>query len=259
MDLLKIENLRVSTDGREILKGLDLRILKGETHALMGPNACGKTTLALTIMGYPSYKITEGKIYFKGKDLREHDVSSRARLGIGMAHQSPPDVRDVKLRDILRIIAGFPPWNPLEEKEEKVATQYMERVGLLPERFLARDLNLGFSGGERKRSELAQVFAQRPELLILDEPDSGVDIDSLKLIGAEIEKFKREVGCAVLVITHHRHILHYLKPTTCHIMYGGVIVEGGDPDCIIPCIEEVGYEGFIKRLKECPKLKEEKK
>jgi Fe-S cluster assembly ATP-binding protein len=256
MELLKIEDLRVSADGREVIRGLDLNISEGEIHVLMGPNACGKTSLALTIMGYPAYKVIGGRIYFKGEDLSRHDITSRARLGIGIAYQAPPDVRGVKLRDIIRLLRGSPPWNPLEEREESVARGYIERVGLLPDRFLDRDLNLGFSGGERKRSELAQIFAQEPQLLTLDEPDSGVDIDSLRLMGKEINRFQKEKGCSVLIITHHRHILQYLKPTICHIMYDGMIVERGDPDCLIPCIDEVGYEGFIKRLKECPKLKE---
>ncbi|MDI6704337.1 MAG: Fe-S cluster assembly ATPase SufC [bacterium] len=258
MSLLEIKGLRVTVDKREIIKGVDLNISKGEIHVLMGPNACGKTSLALAIMGYPTYKITKGELRFKDIDLRKHDITSRARLGLGMAYQSPPEVRGVKLRDILRLIAGSPPWNPTEEKEG-IASRYIEKVRLSVDRFLSRDLNLGFSGGERKRSELAQLFAQRPDLMILDEPDSGVDIDSLKLIGKEIDEFQKEEGCAVLIITHHRHILQYLRPNLCHIMYDGRIVDRGDPDCLIPCIESVGYEGFIERLQVCERVKEVEK
>jgi Fe-S cluster assembly ATP-binding protein len=254
MALLEIRNLLVEVDGREVLKGVDLSLESGEIHVLMGPNASGKTSLALTIMGYPRYRVMGGEALFKGKDILKLDITRRAQLGIGIAHQAPPEVRGVKLRDILRLILGQPMWEPQTELNETIASKFLEKVGLPKDPFLTRDLNLGFSGGERKRSELAQVFAQAPSLLILDEPDSGVDIDSLRLIGQEIIEFKEDLGCAVLVITHHRHILHYLKPTICHIMYAGRIVERGDPECLIACIEREGYKGYINKMKVCEKI-----
>ena len=246
--MLEIKDLWVRVDRKEILKGINLTVGDGETHVLMGPNACGKTTLSLAILGYPAYKVTKGAILFDGQDLAGKDISERAKLGIAMTYQSPPEVRGVKLRDIIRLIGGEEPWNPLLEPEEIFATHFLQRVGLDSASFLTRDINLGFSGGERKRSELAQVFAMKPKLMILDEPDSGVDIDSLKLVGMEISKVVEELGSSVLTITHHRHILQYLKPDIAHIMYGNQIINSGDPDLLISQIEEKGYEGYAREI-----------
>lgn len=245
MTLLEIRDLYVSIEDRKLLKGIDLTIGKGETHVLMGPNASGKTTLVLTLLGYPTYKITKGKILLKGEDLIKKDITERARLGVALAYQTPPEVRGVKLRDILSFIARKSSGDL--GKEEK-ATSFLQRVGLEPTSFLSRDINVGFSGGEKKRAELAQVFAMRPELMILDEPDSGVDIDSLKLIGSEIRKVVEELRSGVLAITHHRHILQYLKSNFCHIIYDGKILISGPPEEIVPFVEELGYEKYIKRL-----------
>jgi len=245
---LVIKDLHVNVGEKSILHGVNLKIEKKEIHVLIGPNACGKTTLALVVMGYPAYRITRGQIVFDGHELSEKDVSERAKLGIGLAYQNPPEVRGVKLRDLIRLSAGRGPWDPLKEPEESFATKFLERVGLNPESFLGRDINLGFSGGERKRSELVQIFAMKPRLMILDEPDSGVDIDSLKLVGREVGKVVGELGSSVLIITHHRHILQYLRPKVVHIMYGGRIVGSGGPEVLIPEIEEKGYEGYVKGL-----------
>lgn len=244
--MLNIENLWISTGDKEILKGVELAIGDGETHVLIGPNACGKTTLALAILGYPAYKVTNGSIVFDGQDLIGRDISERAKLGIGLAYQNPPEVRGVKLRDMIRLIAGGEPWDPLVDPEETLATPFLERVGLNAGSFLTRDINLGFSGGEKKRSELAQVFAMRAKLMLLDEPDSGVDIDSVKLIGTEIGRAAEELGSSVLVITHHRHILQYLEPDVAHVMYAGRIIICGEPREIISKIEEEGYERYAR-------------
>lgn len=246
--MLKVQNLRVNVGEAEVLKGVNLTIGEKETHVLLGPNACGKTTLALAILGYPAYKVTGGSIVFNGQDLTGKDISERANLGIGLAYQNPPEVRGVKLRDIVRLIAGSEPWDPLIEPEERLATPFLERVGLNAGSFLTRDINLGFSGGEKKRSELAQVFAMRAKLMLLDEPDSGVDIDSVKLIGTEIGKAAKELASSVLVITHHRHILQYLEPDIAHIMYDGRIIISGEPKAIISKIEEEGYEKYARKI-----------
>ena len=242
--MLEVKGLHVTVNGKEILKGINLTVNKKETHVLMGPNACGKTTLVSTILGYPSYQITEGQILFNGEDLTPKDISERAKLGIALAYQSPPEVRGVRLRDILKFIADR---EPQSLSEEDAASYYLQKVGLEPASFSIREINIGFSGGEKKRAELAQVFAMKPQFLILDEPDSGVDIDSLKLIGREIRGVTEELGSGLLVITHHRHILQYLKVDVCHIMYAGGIVVSGLPEKIIPLVEELGYEGYIKR------------
>lgn len=246
--MLTIENLWVSTGEKEILKGVKLAIGDKETHVLIGPNACGKTTLALAILGYPAYKVTNGSIVFDGQDLIGKNISERAKLGIGLAYQNPPEVRGVKLRDIIRLIAGNEPWDLLVESKERWATPFLERVGLNAGSFLTRDINLGFSGGEKKRSELAQVFAMRAKLMLLDEPDSGIDIDSVKLIGTEIGRAAEELRSSVLVITHHRHILQYLEPDVAHVMYGGRIISSGETREIISKVEEEGYERYAKKI-----------
>jgi len=246
--LLEISDLHVNVKEREILHGVNLKICQNETHVLMGPNACGKTTLALTIVGFPNYRVTEGQVLFNGKSILDKDISQRAKLGIGLAFQNPPTVVGVKLRDVIRMIGGKQPWDPFFEPKEKFATDILERIGLNPEFFLTRDLNLGFSGGEKKRSELAQIFAMKPKLMILDEPDSGVDIDSLKLIGSELRKAVSEFHSSALIITHHRHILQYLSADTVHIMHNGRIISAGKPDVLIPIIESEGYESYVKKF-----------
>lgn len=246
--MLKVEDLWVSVGGVEVLKGVNLIIGNKETHVLLGPNACGKSTLVLAILGYPAYKVTSGSIVFDDQDLIGKPISERATLGIGLAYQNPPEVRGVKLRDIIRLLAGGEPWDPLVELEETLATPFLERVGLNPGSFLNRDINLGFSGGEKKRSELALIFAMRAKLMLLDEPDSGVDIDSVKLIGTEIGRAVKELGSSVLVITHHRHILQYLEPDIAHVMYAGRIISSGEPREIISKVEEDGYERYARKI-----------
>lgn len=248
MSLLEVKDLKVAVKGKLILHDVNLKVENGETHVLLGPNACGKTTLALAIIGYPAYKIVNGKILFEGRNLEGLSIDERARLGIGIAYQNSPSVRGVKMRDIIRLCGGLEPFNQSRESEGEFASRILGRVGLNPKEYLSRDVNLGFSGGERKRSELAQVFAMKPKLMILDEPDSGVDIDSLKLIGNEISRVVKEIDCSVLVITHHRHILNYLKPEKAHILYGGRIIGSGNPDEIIGVVEDIGYHAYAKKL-----------
>ncbi len=248
MALLKIRNLHVSVDNRKILHGVNLKIDRGETHIIMGPNASGKTTLAMTMIGYPAYRVTKGQILFEGKDICNLGIHDRAQLGIAVTFQNPPAIRGVKLRDLLRLCAGLEPWNPLKEPHEAFASKVLEEVGMNSELYLNRDVNLGFSGGEKKRVEVAQMLCLKPKLMVLDEPDSGVDLDSLKLIGNKINGLATELGSAVLVITHYRHILPYLKPRFVHILYNGRIVDSGDSGRIIPRLEELGYEGYVKRF-----------
>ncbi|MDF2956037.1 MAG: Fe-S cluster assembly ATPase SufC [Candidatus Alkanophagales archaeon MCA70_species_2] len=248
--MLEVRELWVRVRGKEVLRGVNLSVGKEETHVLMGHNACGKTSLALTIMGYPSYGVVKGSITFEGQEITSKPIHERAKLGIALAHQSPPEVRGVKLRDLIRVIVGEAPWNPLLEAEESMARKYVERVGL-DASFLSRDLNVGFSGGERKRSELAQVFAMRPKLMILDEPDSGVDIDSLKLIGEELRRAIEELRCSTLIITHHGYILQYLDVDVAHVMYEGRIVARGAPEELVPRVEREGYEAFVRTLRRC--------
>lgn len=247
-DMLEIEGLRVCIGEAEVLKGVDMVVPSRETHVLLGPNACGKTTLALAILGHPAYRLTGGSMVFNGDDLAGRSIHERARLGIGLTYQSPPEIRGVKLADLIRLMAGSEPWDPFTEAEETVATPFLHRVGLDPTAFLTRDVNVGFSGGEKKRSELAQVFAMRARLMLLDEPDSGVDIDSVRLIGTQIGRAVDELGSSVLVITHHRHILEYLQPDMVHVMYDGKIVSSTQPGETIPKIEAQGYERYVRQI-----------
>jgi Fe-S cluster assembly ATP-binding protein len=245
--VLEVKDLWVSVADKEILRGVNLSIRNSERHALLGPNACGKSTLAMTILGYPQYKVRRGTMYFDGRNLAGKSIYERAKLGIALAYQAPPAVRGVKLRDMIRFSAGKSPWNPLLEKREEFSLNFIRRVGL-DESFSERDVNLGFSGGEKKKSELAQIFAMRPKLMILDEPDSGVDIDALKLIGNELGKAIEEFGSSALLITHHRHILQYLRVNVAHIMHEGRIISSGEPERILPKIEEMGYGGYLKEV-----------
>lgn len=248
--MLEVKNLwlSVASDGeKEILKGVNLRIREGETHALLGPNACGKSTLAMAILGYPQYKVKRGSIHFDGKNLAGKSIYERAKLGIALAYQNPLEIRGVKMRDVIRFSAGKSPWNPLLEQKEEFSQKCVKRAGL-DASFSERDVNLGFSGGEKKKSELAQIFAMQPKLMVLDEPDSGVDIDALKLIGNELSKAIDEFGSSALLITHHRHILQYLKVDVAHIMYEGCIISSGEPKWVISRVEELGYDSYMKRL-----------
>ena len=245
MALLEIQDLHVSIGAQEVLKGVNLAVDAGETHVLLGPNASGKTTLIMTLVGYPLYKITKGKILFNGANINQMPIYERAKLGLSVAFQTPPEIRGVKLRDIIRLSAGVEPWNPFKEPNETFATPLLHGIGLDPTAFRDRDVNVGFSGGEKKRSELAQVFAMKPKLMVLDEPDSGVDIDSLKMVGNAVSKYARENHCAVLVVTHYRHILPYIKPNVAHLLCGGTLIVSGDPYEIFSKIEEKGYCAYI--------------
>lgn len=240
--MIKIKDLHVHVREKYVLKGINLDIKKGERHVLMGPNASGKTTLAETLMGFPQYKITQGEISFGGKSLNNLSIDERARLGIALALQSPPKV-DINFGQFI------------DEIETKFDSKIdFSKFGKEVEYFKSRNLNDGLSGGEKRRSELIQILAMRPKLIILDEIDSGVDIDSLKLIG----KILDERDESMLIITHYRHILNYLRADKIHLLSLGKISVSGPPDKILDGIERYGYKGYLNKLgicKECP-LKE---
>lgn len=244
--MLEVRDLHVAVGRRRVIRGLSLSIKAGEVHVLMGPNACGKTSLVMAIAGLPSYRLVRGRILFEGEDLSQRGVEERARLGIALAYQSPPEVRGVKLGGLLDFIARrFCPGS------SGGSVRWLGRMGL-DGSFGDREVNVKFSGGEKKRAELAQVFAMRPRLMMLDEPDSGVDVDSLRLIGREVRRVREELGCAVLLITHHRHILQYLRPDVCHIMYEGRIIASASPEELMPRVEEIGYEALARALEGKP-------
>lgn len=223
--MLEIENLWVSTGEKEILKGVELTIGDEETHVLIGPNGAGKSCLAMTIMGIPVYTVEKGKIDFDSKDITTLPIHERAKLGIGMAFQNPPIIRGVKLRDIISL-------------HTKKVDDILSRAYLSQE-FGSRDVNLGFSGGERKRSELAQLFAMKPKLLLLDEIDSGVDIESMELLGKEINSFL--VGRSALIITHLGYILNYVRTDKAHILFDGKIALSGKPEEVLEKVKKKGF------------------
>jgi len=244
--LLELRDLHVSVGEREIIKGVNLKIGLNEIHAIMGPNASGKTTLVLAIAGFPGYKVTRGDILFEGRSILKLSLHERAKIGIAIALQNPPAIRGIRLRDMIRLAAGLEPWDPSRGEPDYFSEKFLRMVGLPPEQYLDRDVNVGFSGGERKRCEIAQLFAMKPKLMILDEPDSGVDLDSLKILGRSIMSYLQAHSCSVLVVTHHRHILQYLKPTKVHVIYDGRIAVSGEFNELVPLVEQIGYERLVK-------------
>ncbi len=238
-NLLEIKDLAVEVGGKEILHHVSLTIKSGETHVLFGPNGSGKTTLLMAIMGLPRYRVTRGSIWFKGRDIKNLSVDERARLGIGLALQKPPVVRGVKTRDMVAACMGG-------RASEEVVIRLAEKANMVE--FLDREVNYGFSGGETKRSELLQLLAQDPELALLDEPESGVDLVNVALIGELINELlhkghpMRERKHSGLIITHTGHILEYVHARTGYVLLDGRIVCEGDPLEILETIKRKGYE-----------------
>jgi Fe-S cluster assembly ATP-binding protein len=239
---LGIEQLTVEVEGREILHGINLQMGLGETHVLFGPNGSGKTTLLMTIMGFPKYRVTKGRIIFKGQDITTLPMDERARMGIGMSFQRPPVVRGVKTRDMVAAC--------LRGREQKESIDQLAEKANLAD-FLDREINYGFSGGEIKRSELMQLLAQRPTLTLVDEPESGVDLVNIALIGELLNSLLEkecpilERKCTGLIITHTGHILDYVNARTGYVMCGGSVGCSGDPHEILATIREKGYQECV--------------
>jgi Fe-S cluster assembly ATP-binding protein len=243
--MLEIENLSVSVEGKEILHDINLRIKTGETHVLFGPNGAGKSTLLSAIMGFPKYRVVKGRIVFHDQDITNLPMDERARLGIGISFQRPPVVRGVKTHDMVTAC--------LRGRDGDTITQLAEKADLAD--FLERDINYGFSGGEVKRSELMQLLAQRPELVLLDEPESGVDLVNISLIGKLINELLekdcpiRNRKCMGLIITHTGYILDYVNARTGYVMCDGMIGCEGDPHEMLATIKEKGYKKCITCVK----------
>jgi Fe-S cluster assembly ATP-binding protein len=246
MSELVIHNLHVNVEGREILKGVNLTVRQGEVHALMGPNGTGKSTLAYTLMGHPNYEVTQGEVLFKGRNIVELEPDERSRLGIFLAFQYPVAIPGVSVANFLRtaINARRKAQNP-EDKGIPVPEfrrMLKERMSLLKmdPAFAGRYLNDGFSGGEKKRAEILQMATIRPEIAVLDETDSGLDIDALRIVSEGVNTLQGpELG--ILVITHYQRILNYIKPEFVHVMLDGRIVESGGSDLALH-LEERGYD-----------------
>jgi Fe-S cluster assembly ATP-binding protein len=246
MSELEIRNLHVKIEDKEILKGVDLSVKQGEVHALMGPNGTGKSTLAYTLMGHPSYEVTEGEVWFKGQNILELAPDERAHLGLFLAFQYPVSIPGVTVANFLRTALNSQ--RKAANKEDK-GISIPEFRRLLKERmqllkmdssFAGRYLNEGFSGGEKKRAEVLQMATLNPEIAIMDETDSGLDIDALRIVSEGVNVL-RGPQLGVLVITHYQRILNYIKPDYVHIMLGGRIVETGGPELALH-LEEQGYD-----------------
>jgi Fe-S cluster assembly ATP-binding protein len=246
MATLEIKNLVVSIDGNRILKGVNLTIGEGEIHAIMGPNGSGKSTLALVIMGHTAYTVEEGDIIFEGESILPLKADERAKKGIFLAFQHPFEIDGVKVSQIL--------WKAVQERGWKVSPMEFRRIlresygRLKMEEFIDRYLNVGFSGGEKKRSEVAQLLTLKPKLAILDEIDSGLDIDAVKLVGEELTRAKKEnPQLSLLIITHYQRILNFIKPDFVHVMVDGRIVKSGGFELSLE-LEEKGYESLLKEV-----------
>jgi Fe-S cluster assembly ATP-binding protein len=239
---LEIQNLHVQIEtGEEILHGVDLRVAKGETHALMGPNGSGKSTLANTIMGNPSYEITEGKILLNGEDLTEAAPDERARAGIFMAFQYPATIPGVSVANFLRMAVNAGREEAIKVKEfGQLLRTNMEMLKIDPG-VTKRYLNEGFSGGEKKRAEILQLAMLRPEIAVLDETDSGLDVDALRIVSEGVNQL-RGPDLGALIITHYTRILSYIRPEFVHIMLDGRIVREGGAE-LADQLEAEGYEG----------------
>ncbi|MDD5509645.1 MAG: ABC transporter ATP-binding protein [Dehalococcoidales bacterium] len=243
--MLKIKQLAVAVGKKEILHDINMTIGTGETHVLFGPNGSGKTTLLAALMGFPKYRIVRGSITFQGKDITGLSLDERARLGIGMSFQRPPVVRGVKMSDMVTACLKG-------RGDAETVAKLAKRTDL--EDFLDREINYGFSGGEIKRSEMMQLLAQRPKLALLDEPESGVDLENIVLIGELINELLEkhcpipDRKCMGLIITHTGHILDYVNARTGYVMCDGRISCQGDPHEILQTIKESGYGSCVNCL-----------
>ncbi len=246
MTELVIQDLHVSINDQEILKGVNLTVRQGEVHALMGPNGTGKSTLAYVLMGHPSYEVLQGEAIFKGVNILELDPDERSRMGLFLAFQYPVAIPGVSVANFLRTAINAR--RKAENSDDKgipipaFRRLLKEKMDLLQmdHSFAGRYLNEGFSGGEKKRAEILQMATLQPEIAILDETDSGLDIDALRIVSEGVNALRGE-NLGALVITHYQRILNYIKPEFVHIMLGGRIVESGGPDLALH-LEEQGYD-----------------
>jgi len=243
---LVIEGLRVSVEGKEILKGVDLVVNRGEVHALMGPNGSGKSTLANAIMGHPKYEVTRGRVLLQGQDIASLSPDQRAQRGIFLAFQYPTDIPGVVMGNFLRSALKARRGEDVSVREfRKLLDETLDLLKMDPA-FVRRYVNEGFSGGEKKRAEVLQMAMLKPEIAVLDETDSGLDIDALKVVAEGIEALRGpDVG--MLLITHYQRILNYVKPDIVHVLYDGRIVKTGGPE-LAHELEKRGYDWIISEF-----------
>lgn len=250
--MLEIKNLHATVDGKSILKGVNLNIKAGEIHAIMGPNGAGKSTLAKVLAGHPSYEVTEGEIWFKGQNVLEMEPEERAHLGLFMSFQYPVEIPGVSNSQFLRIAynAKRKAQNESEVSEkdfEKLLEKKMKMMEIRPE-FSSRNVNENFSGGEKKRNEILQMAVLAPELAILDETDSGLDIDAMRIVARGVNQLMNP-DMGLLLITHYQRLLDYIKPQFVHVMLDGKIVHSGGAEMALQ-LEEKGYDWLVQSPKE---------
>ena len=242
--MLTIKNLHAEIEGKKILKGINLQVNAGEVHAIMGPNGSGKSTLAHVLAGREGYEVTEGSISYTGKDLLELSVDERAREGIFQAFQYPIEIPGVStanfLKHTINAVRKHQEKKELNAKEMLIFIKKMAKMVEMEDNFLSRSLNQGFSGGEKKRNEILQMAVLEPKLAVLDETDSGLDIDALKIVANGVNQLRTEEN-AFIVITHYQRLLDYIIPDFVHVLYNGKIVKSGDKNLALK-LEEKGYD-----------------
>ncbi len=261
--VLSIQNLHVSIGGKQVLRGVDLAIRQGEVHALMGPNGSGKSTLSYALMGHPNYEVTEGSITLDGVDVLALEPHERAKAGLFLAFQYPTAIPGVSVANFLRHAVSNVRNTERKEGEDlipmrdfrKELREQMDELGVDQE-FARRYLNDGFSGGEKKRAEILQLAMLRPAFAILDETDSGLDIDAVRIVSEGVNRVAARHGTGILVITHYERILNYIKPQFVHILFGGRIVENGGPE-LISRLEKEGYDWVREKHPDAARDEEE--
>ncbi|MBQ4482311.1 MAG: Fe-S cluster assembly ATPase SufC [Lachnospiraceae bacterium] len=246
MALLEIKDLSVTVDGNNILSGINLNIAKGETHVLMGPNGAGKSTLGNALMGNPAYEITGGSIYFNGLDIKDEPADKRAKAGMFMSFQNPLEVPGISVSSFIRNAIIQKTGEKIKFSEYRKELAHNMEVLNYDSSYKDRDLNVGFSGGEKKKAEILQLLMLKPKFAILDETDSGLDVDAVRTVSAGIEEYQKNEDGALLIITHSTKILESLHVDFTHVLIKGQIVENGDSSLV----DEINENGFEKYLKE---------
>ena len=250
--MLSIKNLRAAIDGKEILKGINLEVKAGEIHAIMGPNGSGKSTLAAVLTGREGYEVTAGEVWFEGKNLLELPAEERARMGIFLAFQYPVEIPGVSITNFMKSavneVRKYKNLEPLSSVDFLKLMREKEKLVGLTQELASRAVNVGFSGGEKKRNEIFQMAMLEPSLGILDETDSGLDIDALKIVAEGVNKLRNDKN-AFIVITHYQRLLNYIVPDFVHVLYNGRIIKSGDKSLALE-LEENGYDTLIKEEEE---------
>lgn len=244
--LLSVKDLKVGVGEKEILHGIDLEIKAGETHVFMGPNGAGKSTLGNAIMGHPAYEVTEGEVSYRDLDLLEESPDKRAKAGLFMTFQNPIEVPGITVANFMRNAIEMRDGTRVRLWDFRKKIKEVENILNIPEDYADRDLNVGFSGGEKKKAEILQLLILDPELAILDETDSGLDVDAVRVVSKGIQEFQKKEGKALMIITHNAAILESLDVTHTHILVDGRIVKSGGKELI----DEIFSEGFEKYVGE---------